>query len=82
MLFCVKLQGECRATQKRRHSIPVVGNILAPIAGMTHVSAEISWFFFLMGLGGVLLAVTTALIALLVVLTLKAIAAGKVSIPE
>jgi tellurite resistance protein len=49
---------------------------------MTHVSAEISWFFFLMGLGGVLLAVTTALIALLVVLTLKAIAAGKVFIPE
>ncbi len=37
---------------------------------------------FLMGLGGALLAITTALIALLVVLTLKAIADGKVFIPE
>lgn len=30
--------------------IPVVGNILVPIAGMTHGSAEISWFFFSIGL--------------------------------
>jgi tellurite resistance protein len=30
--------------------IPVVGNILVPIAGMTHGSAEISWFFFSVGL--------------------------------
>ena len=37
---------------------------------------------FLMGLGGALLAVTTALIALLAVLTVRAIAAGKVFVPE
>lgn len=30
--------------------IPVVGNILVPIAGMQHASAEISWFFFSLGL--------------------------------
>ncbi|MGA8010514.1 MAG: SLAC1 anion channel family protein [Thiomonas sp.] len=30
--------------------IPVVGNILVPIAGMTHGSAEISWFFFSVGI--------------------------------
>lgn len=30
--------------------IPVVGNILVPIAGMQHVSPEISWFFFSLGL--------------------------------
>jgi len=30
--------------------IPVVGNILVPIAGMHHATAEISWFFFSLGL--------------------------------
>ena len=30
--------------------IPVVGNILIPIAGVTHAPAEISWFFFSVGL--------------------------------
>jgi tellurite resistance protein len=30
--------------------IPVVGNILVPIAGMQHASPEISWFFFSLGL--------------------------------
>ncbi|MFA7318456.1 MAG: SLAC1 anion channel family protein [Sulfuricella sp.] len=30
--------------------IPVVGNILVPIAGMQHAPADISWFFFSLGL--------------------------------
>ncbi len=30
--------------------IPVVGNILVPIAGVHHASLEISWFFFSLGL--------------------------------
>jgi tellurite resistance protein len=30
--------------------IPVVGNILVPLAGVHHASAEISWFFFSLGL--------------------------------
>ena len=30
--------------------IPVVGNILVPIAGVQHVSPEISWFYFSIGL--------------------------------
>ncbi len=30
--------------------IPVVGNILVPIAGIQHAPAEISWFFFSIGL--------------------------------
>jgi tellurite resistance protein len=30
--------------------IPVVGNILVPIAGVHHAPAEISWFFFSIGL--------------------------------
>ena len=30
--------------------IPVAGNILVPIAGVTHASPEISWFFFSIGL--------------------------------
>ncbi|TSA19837.1 MAG: C4-dicarboxylate ABC transporter [Betaproteobacteria bacterium] len=30
--------------------IPVVGNILVPIAGVEHASIEISWFFFSLGL--------------------------------
>jgi tellurite resistance protein len=30
--------------------IPVVGNILIPIAGVSHAPAEISWFFFSIGL--------------------------------
>lgn len=30
--------------------IPVVGNILVPIAGVHHASPEISWFFFSVGL--------------------------------
>lgn len=30
--------------------IPVVGNILVPVAGVQHASAEISWFFFSLGL--------------------------------
>lgn len=30
--------------------IPVVGNILVPIAGVHHASAEVSWFFFSLGL--------------------------------
>jgi len=30
--------------------IPVVGNILVPIAGVTYAPAEISWFFFSIGL--------------------------------
>ncbi len=30
--------------------IPVVGNILVPIAGMHHATAEVSWFFFSLGL--------------------------------
>ncbi len=30
--------------------IPIVGNVLVPIAGMSHASPEISWFFFSIGL--------------------------------
>jgi tellurite resistance protein len=30
--------------------IPVVGNILVPIAGVHHAPADISWFFFSLGL--------------------------------
>jgi len=30
--------------------IPVVGNILVPIAGVSHASEEVSWFFFSIGL--------------------------------
>lgn len=30
--------------------IPVVGNILVPVAGVSHFSSEISWFFFSIGL--------------------------------
>lgn len=30
--------------------IPVVGNILVPIAGMSHAPADVSWFFFAIGL--------------------------------
>lgn len=30
--------------------IPVVGNILVPIAGVSHASPEVSWFFFSIGL--------------------------------
>jgi tellurite resistance protein len=30
--------------------IPVVGNIIVPLAGVEHFSAEISWFFFSIGL--------------------------------
>lgn len=30
--------------------IPIVGNILVPIAGVQHASPEISWFFFSIGL--------------------------------
>jgi len=30
--------------------IPVVGNILVPVAGMQHAPADISWFFFSLGL--------------------------------
>ncbi len=30
--------------------IPVVGNILVPIAGMAHAPAQVSWFFFSIGL--------------------------------
>ncbi len=30
--------------------IPVVGNILVPIAGVTHAPAEVSWFFFSVGI--------------------------------
>ncbi|MFO7993727.1 MAG: SLAC1 anion channel family protein [Marinobacter sp.] len=30
--------------------IPVVGNILVPVAGVRHASPEISWFFFSVGL--------------------------------
>ncbi len=30
--------------------IPVVGNILVPIAGMEHAPAEISWFYFSIGI--------------------------------
>jgi tellurite resistance protein len=30
--------------------IPVVGNILVPIAGVTHAPVELSWFFFSIGL--------------------------------
>lgn len=30
--------------------IPVVGNILVPIAGMQHAPADVSWFFFSLGL--------------------------------
>ncbi len=30
--------------------IPVVGNILVPIAGVHHASVEVSWFFFSIGL--------------------------------
>lgn len=31
--------------------IPAVGNILVPIAGVEHASAEISWFFYSIGFG-------------------------------
>ena len=30
--------------------IPIVGNILVPVVGVHHASAEISWFFFSLGL--------------------------------
>ncbi|MDI6742420.1 MAG: SLAC1 anion channel family protein [Smithella sp.] len=30
--------------------IPVVGNILVPVAGVVHAPAEVSWFFFSIGL--------------------------------
>lgn len=30
--------------------IPVVGNILVPVAGVTHANSEISWFFFSVGI--------------------------------
>lgn len=30
--------------------IPVVGNILVPIAGISHAPADVSWFFFAIGL--------------------------------
>jgi tellurite resistance protein len=30
--------------------IPIVGNVLIPLAGIHHASAEISWFFFSIGL--------------------------------
>lgn len=30
--------------------IPVVGNLVVPLAGTTHAPAEISWFFFAVGL--------------------------------
>jgi len=30
--------------------IPVVGNILVPIAGLHHAPAEVSWFFYSVGL--------------------------------
>ncbi len=30
--------------------IPVVGNILVPVAGVQHASSELSWFFFSIGL--------------------------------
>lgn len=30
--------------------IPIVGNIIVPIAGVTHFPAEVSWFFFSIGL--------------------------------
>lgn len=30
--------------------IPIVGNILVPIAGVEHASVEVSWFFFSVGL--------------------------------
>jgi tellurite resistance protein len=30
--------------------IPVVGNILVPIAGLSHAPADVSWFFFAIGL--------------------------------
>ncbi|MGQ9548645.1 MAG: SLAC1 anion channel family protein [Roseiflexus sp.] len=30
--------------------IPVVGNIIVPIAGVDHASAEVSWFFFSVGI--------------------------------
>ena len=30
--------------------IPAVGNILVPVAGVNHLSSEISWFFFSIGL--------------------------------
>ena len=30
--------------------IPVVGNIIVPIAGITHAPADLSWFFFSVGL--------------------------------
>ncbi|MGE0070749.1 MAG: C4-dicarboxylate ABC transporter, partial [Thiomonas sp.] len=56
-----------------------------PLAAITIASLSMGSIIgsgFLIGLGGTLLALTTALIALLVVLTLKAIADGKVFIPE
>ncbi|MDY7089599.1 MAG: SLAC1 anion channel family protein [Actinomycetota bacterium] len=31
--------------------VPVVGNLVVPLAGTTHAPAEISWFFFAVGLG-------------------------------
>jgi tellurite resistance protein len=31
--------------------IPVVGNLVVPLAGTTHAPADISWFFFAVGLG-------------------------------
>jgi tellurite resistance protein len=31
--------------------IPAVGNILVPVAGVSHFSPEISWFFYSIGLG-------------------------------
>jgi len=71
------------ATYRLRVSLIVIANIVLAaitIASLTMGSKIGSGF--LIGLGGALLALTSALIALLVVLTLKAIGDGKVFIPE
>lgn len=44
-----------RATLQIQHAnpawfIPIVGNIIIPIAGVEHASVEVSWFFFSIGL--------------------------------
>jgi len=38
--------------------IPVVGNIIVPIAGVQHANPEISWFFFAVGVGWMVILTT------------------------
>jgi tellurite resistance protein len=45
--------------------IPVVGNLIVPIAGMQHFPAEISWFFFSIGITWMFILTTIVLYRLI-----------------